>query len=358
VNVPHLVPRPSALRWLVPVGVLGVAALAATGMFKESAASASLPITTPAKLIAAVQQPHLTGFSGTVVSQLSLGLPELPALGSLGDGSSMASLLAGANTLQVWYGGLDKQRVALLGSTDETDLFRDGRELWQWSSADRVAVHTVLPAGTRAPVASLLTPGDLTAVTPSALARQALTALEPSTKVTVVRGREVAERSAYELVLTPRASATKIGSVRISVDGATKVPLGVQIYARGATSAAVDVAFTRIRFGRPSDTSFKFAPPPDAKVRTNTPELPTRDPANRRPTKTGTSWTTVVDYRGAAVHTLTNNPVWKQLTPVSGTWGKGRLLDSALLSVLVTSDGRVYAGAVEPSALYVAAGAK
>jgi hypothetical protein len=43
------------------------------------------------------------------------------------------------------------------------------------------------------------------------------------------------------------------------------------------------------------------------------------------------------------------------LTPVSGTWGSGRLLDSKLLSVLVTNDGRVFAGAVDPSALYAAA---
>jgi outer membrane lipoprotein-sorting protein len=39
-------------------------------------------------------------------------------------------------------------------------------------------------------------------------------------------------------------------------------------------------------------------------------------------------------------------------TPVHGSWGSGRLLQSALLSVLVTSNGRVLAGAVTPSVLY------
>ena len=43
------------------------------------------------------------------------------------------------------------------------------------------------------------------------------------------------------------------------------------------------------------------------------------------------------------------------LTPVSGPWGSGRLLDSKLLSILITNDGRVFAGAVDPSALYAAA---
>lgn len=39
-------------------------------------------------------------------------------------------------------------------------------------------------------------------------------------------------------------------------------------------------------------------------------------------------------------------------TPVHGTWGSGRLIQSALLSVLVTSKGQILAGAVTPSVLY------
>ena len=40
---------------------------------------------------------------------------------------------------------------------------------------------------------------------------------------------------------------------------------------------------------------------------------------------------------------------------MSGRWGSGRLLQSDLLSVLVTNDGRVFAGSVAPDALYAAA---
>ncbi len=39
-------------------------------------------------------------------------------------------------------------------------------------------------------------------------------------------------------------------------------------------------------------------------------------------------------------------------TPVHGSWGSGRLLQSALLSVLVTAKGQILAGAVTPSVLY------
>jgi hypothetical protein len=39
-------------------------------------------------------------------------------------------------------------------------------------------------------------------------------------------------------------------------------------------------------------------------------------------------------------------------TPVQGTWGKGRLLQTKLLSVLITSNGQILAGAVTPTVLY------
>ncbi len=40
---------------------------------------------------------------------------------------------------------------------------------------------------------------------------------------------------------------------------------------------------------------------------------------------------------------------------VSGPWGSGRLLRTSLVSILLTSNGRVLAGAVTPGVLYHAA---
>jgi hypothetical protein len=42
-------------------------------------------------------------------------------------------------------------------------------------------------------------------------------------------------------------------------------------------------------------------------------------------------------------------------TRVSGPWGSGRLLRTSLLSVLITSHGRILIGAVTPDVLYQAA---
>jgi outer membrane lipoprotein-sorting protein len=349
VNVPPVVRRHPSLRWLAPIAVVGVAGLAATGMFRAQATSEALPETSPAALIAAVQAPASSGFSGTVVSRLSLGLPELPALGTSTE-ASMASMLAGSHTLQVWYGGADQQRIALLGETDETDLFRNGRTLWQWTSADRIAVHTTLPAAVR----GTPHPSPTTTLTPSGLA-------QPTTAVRVGANRTVANRSAYELVLTPRTAQTRVGSVHISVDGRTKVPLGVQVYARDSGSPSIDVAYTSIRFGRPPSTYFKFQPPSNATVRrVRATEHPTDSSARPAPAQrlatTGSGWSTVWTYRaGAAVTRIERSAVGKAFTRVSGSWGKGRLLTSDLVTVLVTDDGRVLAGAVDPNALYAAA---
>jgi len=45
----------------------------------------------------------------------------------------------------------------------------------------------------------------------------------------------------------------------------------------------------------------------------------------------------------------------KSATPVSGSWGSGRLIKTSLISVLMTSNGRVFVGAVTPQVLYSAA---
>lgn len=348
--------RHPSLRWLVPGAVVCVAGLAATGMFSAQASSEKLPRTSPSALIAAVQSPKITGFSGTVVSRLSLGLPELPTIGNVGNGASMTSLLSGSHTLQVWYGGERQQRIALLGATDETDLFRSGRQVWQWSSADRVAIHTVLPKRATEHHRILTSPQT---VTPSDLASSALEQLDPSTKVTVKDNRRVANRSAYELILQPRTSSSRVGAVHISVDGKTKIPLGVQVYPRGSRSAAIDVAFTSIRFAKPAGTYFDFSPPHGAKVRTVdlSPSSSNRSELAHRLGVVGKSWSTIFTYRAGHPIKL-KGALRRATTHVHGSWGRGRLLESDLLSVLVTNNGRVYAGAVDPDALYAAAGSK
>jgi hypothetical protein len=357
------------MRWLAPAAVLGLAAATATGVFASGSDSRHLPPVSPAALIAALRSSPVTGYSGTVVSRMSFGLPELPDVGGQ-DVASFASLLTGSHTLQVWYGGAEEQRIAVLGATDETDLFRFGRTVWLWDSADRVATHTVLPErglGFSDLITGVAAPhqGNPSVLTPSSLARRALAAIRPSTRVQVRRGAPVADRSTYQLVLTPRSTSTLVGSVRISIDGLTKVPLGVQVYPRGSSSPAIDVAYTSITYGRPTSTSFQFAPPSGATVRQIGMHAPAGHNGHQQVEADGTprvitggsDWTSVACYRfpRAAKLPALRGPLAHAFQPVSGYWGRGRLLQANLVSVLFTRDGWACAGAVPPSVLYATA---
>ena len=68
----------------------------------------------------------------------------------------------------------------------------------------------------------------------------------------------------------------------------------------------------------------------------------------------GSSWTTVVAFPAAAGQQAAGplGLALRAAKPVHGSWGSGRLLTTSLLSVLVTSNGTVLAGAVTPDTLY------
>lgn len=339
------------MRVLAPAGVLVLLAGVATTLLSTGDSPVPLPDTTPQALVAALRTSGSAGFSGTAVSHFSLGVPvAADADDETFDDASMLPLLDGSHTLQVWYGGVDQQRVAVLGASDETDLFRNGRDLWQWNSARRVAVHLQLPVGDRPLLASVVPrASDATSLTPGGLARSALAALDPTTTVELRPGVVVADRPAYDLVLTPQADTTRIGSVHIAVDGATKVPLAVQVYARGAQRPAIDVGFTSIRLVRPAGAYFRFAPPPGATITRSAPAAVTPI------TILGSGWTSVLTAPSVGPRRL--GPFLTQaMSRVSGTWGAGRVLHTDLVSVLLTDDQRLFVGAVDADALYSAAG--
>jgi outer membrane lipoprotein-sorting protein len=353
--------RHPTLRWIVPVAVVAGMSLTAAGVFSAQA-SPSLPPRTPGQLLADVQTAKVDGLSGTIVANADLGLPSLPNVGGGSDsGENLIGLLSGSHTARVWYAGPTKQRIALLDAVGETDVFHNGTDLWRWSSADKTAIHTTLPNG-----GENLFQDHPTTLSPQQLAHKALRAIDPSTVVTTDENRRVANRAAYELVLTPRDTSSRIGSVHIAVDGQYKIPVSVQIFARGSTSSpALDVSFTRLSFTVPSDAQFSFVPPSNARVQQSPAHKPHRELPNESDllgngpdVKTiGSGWTTVVEtqLRTNSVQLRDAQQALGGLTRVSGSWGSGYLFNSKLVTALLTDDGRLLAGAVDPQALYAAA---
>jgi outer membrane lipoprotein-sorting protein len=86
-----------------------------------------------------------------------------------------------------------------------------------------------------------------------------------------------------------------------------------------------------------------------------TPSTGLTDPAPCTQRTFGTSWTTVMAFPAETSSQATAGPLGMLLRaarPVSGAWGSGRLLTTSLLSVLITGNGTVLAGAVTPGTLF------
>jgi outer membrane lipoprotein-sorting protein len=292
--------RNPAVRWLAPVAVVAVVAGAAVigHSVATGVGAASLPELTAAQLIADIEGADVAGVSGTVVESADLGLPSLPGLDSADTG--LMGLITGTHTLRVWYGGPTKQRVALLQGMGESDIIRNGSDLWTWDSSGNSATHRTLPA--KAPAG--LTGGTTmpaVPIDPQQAAQSALALIGKTTTVTVDNSAVVAGRAAYELVLAPKGTGSLVSSVRIAVDGATYVPLRVEVDSVVTKKTAFSVGFTSVDFGKPDDAEFAFTPPPGATL--NAPGdgggggisgLLDGLPQISKPTLVGTGWTSVL----------------------------------------------------------------
>jgi outer membrane lipoprotein-sorting protein len=379
-------------RWAIPAGAVALAgALTAGTMISTAQASPELPVRTPAQLLASVagRDAPLPALTGTVVETASLGLPQLP--GSA-DPNSSTALLAGSHTIKIWYADPTHIRLAEPLAMSETDLIRNGRQVWVWQSSSNTVTRMQLPAREgRAPRPPAALPSQLP-LTPQQAASQALKAVGPSTRVSVQRNVTVAGQPAYQLVLSPKASGSLIGRVAIAIDATKNVPLRVQVFAKGAPSPAFQVGYTSVSFVKPAAANFSFTTPAGAKVKVVSPPRDTSGPMSARdkqasdePQVIGKDWLSVAvlpasalagvtgagsasSVAGQAAQSAAGSPgggsgedaavaaaLLKTATPVHGAWGSGKLLHTSLVSVLMTSDGHVLVGAVTPAVLENAA---
>lgn len=364
------------MRWIAPVAVAGilVGGAATVNAISASAGSAALPSRTAAQLLVDVEQAKLTALSGTVVQSSDLGIPSVPGIGGT-DSSSMTSLISGTHTLRVWYDGTDKSRIALLGSLGETDIIRDGANLWTWSSKDNTAAYRTLgstPTKDRSKTGAGagLDPTDLPK-TPQQAADAVLAAVNPSTVVSTDATGTVAGRSVYQLTLRPRTqTGSLISSISIAIDGTTHIPLRVQVLAVGQSNPAFEVAFSSVDFTAPDAAQFTFNPPPGAQITQEKSNAPT---ANRGtpsgPARPGvatsatrvveTEWSTILIADSASIPSAGQlGRVLAALPRVSGRWGSGHLLAGTAFSMVITDRGKVAVGAVTPQKLYDALTAK
>ncbi|HZX03095.1 hypothetical protein [Kribbella sp.] len=362
-------------RWLVPVAA--VAVVAGVGAIGPVVADASpkLPSITAQDLLTKVQTAKVNGLSGTVSSTADLGLPAIPGMsGHDGSNSQITDLLSGQHTARVAFASPDKARVSVMDNQSEQVWTSDGKSAWAYDSAKREATKLTLPAHQNAKPEKAAP----RSYNPQDVAKQFLSAIDPTTKVQVSGTEKVAGRDAYKLRLVPKTDKTTVGSVTLAIDSKTWVPLDVTVMPRSGSSAAVELGFTSVSFDTPSANTFTFTPPKGVKVtdqkapakvapkqiapKQTTPKLlPRKSGAQAgKPTVIGNGWDSVVMFKGGTQTAgLTGNGQLAQLLAkaptVQGSWGKGKLVTSKMVSVLLTDDGRIFAGLVTPDTLQAAA---
>ncbi|BDZ49777.1 hypothetical protein GCM10025867_20180 [Frondihabitans sucicola] len=372
--------KKTSLRWIPAVAVPAVVIAGAVAIPSVANADVKLPHKSAAGIVAFAEKSAGTSFSGSVTETANLGLPDLSSLGGAGSSSSSSaqdalSQLTGTHKAKVYVDGKTKQRVQTLDNLKETDVIRNGSTVWAYDSDKKTATRLTLPSKSAkldTGVGATPTPGATT-LTPTEAAQKALDAIGTYTAVKVSDNVRVAGQKAYQIKLTPSDGTTLVSSVTLAVDGKTGIPLRVVVKAKGQTDPAFSVAFTSISYSTPSASTFTFTPPKGTKVeQVKTPArsahtahpgaLTQRDAIAKarvgaaKPVVIGSGWATIVGATlpSGALSNDSSGMLDKVLTKVDG----GRVLQTALVSVYLTDDGKVYVGAVKASALEAAVAAQ
>jgi outer membrane lipoprotein-sorting protein len=343
------------LRWL-PAVIAPAVVAGAVAVPLAATASADLPPKPADQVLALVAKARtIPGFTGEVQQTSDLGLPSLPTSGAGSDSATAQTLnlLTGTHTARVAVAGTSRSRLAILDTTAERDVVRNGSTVWLWDSKRNSATEVTGSGATEQQQ-------ETATMSPAEAADALLSKVGPSTDVTVDTTTSVAGHAAYTLVLTPKAADTTVGSVRIAVDATTGLPLRVQAFAKGAGSPAFETAFTTLEYTVPDAATFDFTPPSGATVEHHAVSPRTHEhgslPAGDRPTVTGSGWDAVVTIPAADVPaSLGSNATFQRLTTPTAA---GQVLATSLVNVLRTDDGRVLAGAVPVSRLVAVAAAR
>ncbi|MFE7095276.1 LolA family protein [Streptomyces erythrochromogenes] len=390
-------------RYAVPVAVAGVAA-ATVAMVPAfaNAGGPDLPKVTAQQLIEKVAASDVEQLSGTAKISTDLGLPKI-ASGLLGGGGvtggsanpedKVAQLANGTHTLRVAADGEDRQKLTFLDGKDEYSLIHNGDDVWGYDSKSNEVFHEKASPSEQGAdkgkgAGKEHKTGDRMNASPQKLAEEILAAAGPTTDVSVGETAQVAGRDAYQLVLKPKQAGSTVGSVQIAVDAKNGVPLRVQLLSAQGGKPIVDAGFTKVDFAKPSADTFTFTPPKGAKVTEGADghgkgdkdgafkaleSFPGLDglaggPGGKGDVKVlGEGWATIARIDSGAGKSLKdlendkNAPKEaKQFLDslgdkVNGSFGEGRVLSTRLFNVLVTDDGKVYAGAVTKDTLVKAA---
>ena len=381
----------------LPAGVVVALISAAAITIPLQASAVTLPEVTADELVA-MMNPDVTGFSGTVEKTTDLGLPALEMSSMMSpemveemsekmpEGfedfipqiieqnllTDAIAFAAGTDTIRV-FASEDGFRAQILDPMGQRDIIVTEGEFWAYDSQTQtVTTRSTDYRVDEADVEKALAELSVDATDPRAVAERLLQEAGPNTTIRVGDDHRVAGRTAYRLIIEPTSAVSLVSSIQISVDSENGMPLGVRVFSIEQENPAAEVAFTEVTFETPDASLFSFTPPPGATVEAvQFPEsieqaiadieagVFDEDEAKARAealadefapgstaTQLGERWESVVAIsklpEALPMDMLELELFQDLLIQVDG----GQVFSTPLVNVLITDDGRVFAGAV------------
>jgi outer membrane lipoprotein-sorting protein len=363
-------------RFAFPAAIgAGTMAFASFGNLTNAGAQVpNLPPLTANQLLSKVANANVPAFNGSVQLVANLGLPDLGSFGS-STPNSFTDLLTGTHTATVAADGQDHVAVTTTAANAESRWVRNNADVWMWNSQTQKLTHATVPEHGDSDEQP-----DANSMDPTALADQLLAQVGPSTNVSVRTSAYVAGRAAYQLVLSPKSSASTVGEIVLAVDGATGTPLDISIIAKGKTKPSLELGFTSINFAAQPASTFVMTPAPGVTVveatsvsdllpvsqshhrdhgdnkdqAAETNNATQTDAAERGSGIVGADWDSVMirstaGLNGQIMKSLSSG---KQITLADGT--TATVVTTPLLNAALAADGRMAIGAVNVDALKAA----
>lgn len=371
-------------RWLP--AVIAPAVIGAVAAFPIQASAVDLPDLSPEEVMVMMQGAEPVEFTGVVLKTTNLGLPALELSSMLSEeevermrektpeefadfvpeviaseGLAQAmELITGEHRVRVFVGETG-MRAQILDRMSQRDLIVNQNEMWTYDSREQVATYASIDQ-------QKLQEGRLTLMqqmekfagevgldltNPQAVADYVMSQVGDSSDVSVGLDHYKAGRTAYQLIVKPNSGVSLVDSVVLSVDSETGVPLAATVYSVEQTEPAIEVGFESISFVNQDEALFTFSAPAGAQVmnldEVEKPEVESLEKPEYEgveATMVGEDWDSVLIMPATDAEMLSelkNNQLLSSLLkPVAG----GLAFETPIMKVLITNDGRIFAGSV------------
>lgn len=346
-------PRTKALVAAGSGITVGLAGLALSALPAGADDEPVLPEIGAEELVASALAAEAPAFAGVAELKNELGLPAVPGTEALD-----------FETVRVFHDGAEGARVQVERQASELTLVKNAQEAWAYDSQERTAKGLTWDA---ADADAARGHAEAELADPSQAAAEIIERLRPTSDIFVDGTAKVADRAAYELVLTPKPSEkTLLREITVAIDAETRIPLRFDVFANGTSDPVLSLGFVELELGAQDADLFEFTPPEGAEVETTEADDAAgelrdggEDAVEERATTVGDGWDTVVigeapaeapsegSFEGGPQGGQDLSGMLEQIgTPVSGAFGSGTHVQVAVGGVVLTDDGRIAAGAV------------